>query len=43
VGGRTPLLPQYRQLAERLIHHDGGEEEALARLAEGRADIRSQT
>lgn len=38
VGGRTPLLPQYRQLAERLgvrlIHHDGGKEEALARLPE---------
>jgi hypothetical protein len=38
VGGRTPLLPQYRQLAERLgvrlIHHDGGREEALARLPE---------
>lgn len=36
VGGRTPLLPQYRQLAERLgvrlIHHDGGKEETLARL-----------
>jgi len=36
VGGRTPLLPHYRQLAERLgvrlIHHDGGKEEALARL-----------
>lgn len=36
VGGRTPLLPQYRQLAERLgvrlIHHDGGKEESLARL-----------
>jgi hypothetical protein len=36
VGGRTPLLPQYRALAERLgvrlIHHDGGKEEALARL-----------
>ncbi len=36
VGGRTPLLPQYRQLAERLgvrlIHHDGGKEEALSRL-----------
>jgi hypothetical protein len=36
VGGRTPLLPQYRALAERLgvrlIHHDGGREEALARL-----------
>jgi hypothetical protein len=38
VGGRTPLLPQYRMLAERLgvrlIHHDGGREEALARLPE---------
>jgi hypothetical protein len=38
VGGRAPLLPQYRQLAERLgvrlIHHDGGREEALARLPE---------
>jgi hypothetical protein len=38
VGGRTPLLPQYRALAERLgvrlIHHDGGREEALARLPE---------
>ncbi len=36
VGGRTPLQPQYRALAERLgvrlIHHDGGREEALARL-----------
>lgn len=36
VGGRTPLLPQYRQLAERLgvrlLHHDGGREEALSRL-----------
>lgn len=36
VGGRTPLLPQYQQLAERLgvrlIHHDGGREEALSRL-----------
>lgn len=36
VGGRTPLLPQYRQLAERLgvrlIHHDGGKEESLSRL-----------
>jgi hypothetical protein len=36
VGGRTPLLPQYRQLAERLgvrlIHHDGGKEQALSRL-----------
>lgn len=38
VGGRTPLLPQYRQLAERLgvrlLHHDGGREEALSRLPE---------
>lgn len=36
VGGRTALLPQYRLLAERLgirlIHHDGGKEEALSRL-----------
>jgi len=36
VGGRTPLLPQYRQLAQRLgirlLHHDGGREEALSRL-----------
>jgi len=36
VGGRTTLLPQYRQLAERLgirlLHHDGGLEEALSRL-----------
>ena len=36
VGGRTPLLPQYRLMAERLgvrlIHHDGGKEEALSRL-----------
>jgi hypothetical protein len=36
VGGRTPLLPQYRELARRLgirlIHHDGGREEALSRL-----------
>lgn len=36
VGGRAPLLPQYRQLAERLgvrlLHHDGGREEALSRL-----------
>lgn len=36
VGGRTPLLPQYRQLAHRLgirlIHHDGGREQALSRL-----------
>lgn len=38
VGGRTALLPQYRQLAGRLgvrlIHHDGGREEALSRLPE---------
>lgn len=36
VGGRTPLLPQYRLLAERLgirlLHHDGGKEEHLSRL-----------
>ncbi len=36
VGGRITLLPQCRQLAERLgvrlIHHDGGREEALSRL-----------
>ena len=36
VGGRTTLLPQYRELAERLgvrlIHHDGGQEEAMSRL-----------
>lgn len=36
VGGRITLLPQYRQLAERLgvhlIHHDGGQEEAMSRL-----------
>ncbi len=38
VGGRTTLLPQYRELAERagvrLIHHDGGQEEAMSRLPE---------
>jgi hypothetical protein len=38
VGGRAPLLPQYRQLAARLglrfIHHDGGREESMARLPE---------
>lgn len=38
VGGRQPLLPHYRQLAARLgmrlIHHDGGKEEGLARLSE---------
>lgn len=36
VGGRSSLLAQYRALAERLgirlIHHDGGLEEALSRL-----------
>lgn len=36
VGGRTALVSQYRSLAERLgirlIHHDGGQEEALSRL-----------
>lgn len=36
VGGRIALLPQYRQLAERLgvrlAHHDGGKEEAMSRL-----------
>lgn len=36
VGGRTALLPQYRELAERLgirfIHHDGGQEQAVSRL-----------
>ncbi len=38
MGGRTTLLPQYRELAERLgvrlIHHDGGQEEAMSRLPE---------
>ncbi len=38
VGGRTPLLAQYRRLAERLgvrlIHHDGGREDAMSRLPE---------
>lgn len=38
VGGRTALLSHYRALAERLgirlIHHDGGQEEALSRLPE---------
>lgn len=38
VGGRTSLLSHYRALAERLgirlIHHDGGQEEALSRLPE---------
>ena len=36
VGGRSSLLVQYRALAERLgirlIHHDGGLEEAMSRL-----------
>lgn len=36
VGGRITLLPQYRELARRLgvrlIHHDGGQEEAMSRL-----------
>ena len=36
VGGRTALVSQYRALAERLgirlVHHDGGQEEALSRL-----------
>ena len=38
VGGRPAMLAQYRQLAERLgirlLHHDGGQEEALSRLPE---------
>lgn len=38
VGGRSALLAQYRALAERLgirlLHHDGGREESLARLPE---------
>lgn len=38
VGGRTPLLTQYRRLAERLgvrlVHHDGGREDAMSRLPE---------
>lgn len=36
VGGRSALIAQYRQLAERLgirlVHHDGGLEESLSRL-----------
>lgn len=36
VGGQAPLLPQYRQLAERLglrlIHHDGGRQQRVALL-----------
>lgn len=38
VGGRTSLLSHYRALADRLglklIHHDGGQQEALSRLPE---------
>lgn len=38
VGGRTALLAHYRKLAERLgirlIHHDGGREDAMSRLPE---------
>lgn len=38
VGGRTSLVAQYRELAERigvrLVHHDGGQEESLSRLPE---------
>lgn len=38
VGGRASLVSQYRELAERLgvrlVHHDGGQEEALSRLPE---------
>lgn len=38
VGGRASLVAQYRELAERLgvrlVHHDGGQEEALSRLPE---------
>ncbi|MCO6429093.1 DUF2325 domain-containing protein [Nitrosomonas communis] len=38
VGGRVAQLPQYRLLAEqmgiRLIHHDGGQQDALSRLPE---------
>lgn len=36
VGGRVALVAQYRALAERLgirlVHHDGGQEEAISRL-----------
>jgi hypothetical protein len=36
IGGRVALVSQYRALAERLgirlVHHDGGQEEALSRL-----------
>ena len=38
VGGRPSLVAQYRTLAERsgvrLLHHDGGREEAISRLPE---------
>lgn len=38
VGGRPTLVAQYRTLAERagvrLLHHDGGREEAISRLPE---------
>lgn len=38
VGGRAAMIQQYRQLAARLgvelLHHDGGQEEALSRLPE---------
>jgi hypothetical protein len=38
VGGRASLVAQYRELAQRLgvrlVHHDGGLEEALSRLPE---------
>lgn len=38
VGGRAALVQQYKALAERLgirlIHHDGGQEEAVSRLPE---------
>ena len=38
VGGRTAMTAHYRELAARLgirlIHHDGGQEEALSRLPE---------
>ncbi len=38
VGGRTPLLAQYRRWPSvwvvRLIHHDGGREDAMSRLPE---------
>lgn len=38
VGGRSAMIAQYRQLADRLgiklIHHDGGLEESLSRLPE---------